>query len=107
MASMVTCNVHVVPDATRPWVTIESNNPYATTVISFWYNPSSVLTMGDVVETIERTFGSSACCGLIDSVTVRGLVIKRKDLDNHNAADLLKDGEAFNCYVVRYCCTLL
>ncbi len=106
---MVTCNVHFVPDATHPWVTIESNTPRSTTVISFWYNPSSVLTMGDVVEMIERTCRSSApySLALIGSVTVRGLFIKRQDLDNHNAADLLKDGEAFNCHVEPYCCTLL
>ncbi len=98
---MITCYIHVVPDATHPWVTKES--PRGVSVISFWYNPSSVLTLRDVVDTIENTLGPMK----IGRVTVRGVVISRNDLDNHMAADHLKDGESFTCNLVPLCCTVL
>lgn len=112
--SMITCYVHVVPDATRAWVTKES--PHNVSVISFWYNPNNAvnlgdynpsnanaMTLGDVVETIENTLGRMK----IGHVTVRGLVVKREDLENHKAADHLRDGESFTCHLVPLCCTLL
>lgn len=111
--SLITCYVHVVPDATRAWVTKEST--HGVSVISFWYNPNNVVTLGDynpsntamtladVVETIENTLGPMK----IGRVTVRGLVVQRADLENHKAADHLRDGESFTCNLVPMCCTLL
>lgn len=99
---MMTCLVHVVPDATHAWVTRES--PRGVEFISFWYNPSSAMTMADVVFTIESTFGSLR----IGHVTVRGLTMARRDLDNYRAAEYLKHGESFTCYLTPLlCCVLL
>ena len=98
---LMTCYTHVVTDATHAWVTKETATGIG--VVSFWYNPSSMMTMRDVVDTIESSLGAMR----IGSVTVRGIVIRRGDLQNYAAADHLKDGEPFNCHLVPICCTLL
>ena len=98
--SMMTVVVHH-SDASNAWVTRESTHNVA--VISFWYNPNSAMTMGDVVMTIESQLGAMR----IGRVTVRGQVIQRSDLDLHKASDHLKDNESFNCHLVPICCTLL
>lgn len=98
---MMTVHTHVVSDATHAWVTRESSRNVA--VISFWFNQSSAMTMRDVVDTIESQVGMIK----IGRCTIRGLVIQRRDLDNHSAADLLRDNESFNCHLVPICCTLL
>ena len=100
-ASMMTCYIHVVPDTNRAWVSRES--PRGVSVISFWYNPSSAMTMRDVVNTIESSLGPMR----IGHVIVRGLAIDRQDLDNYTAGEHLKDGETFTCHLVPICCTML
>ena len=62
--SYVTVLVHVASDSTHAWVTRES--AVSAAFISFWYNPNSVMTMGDVVDTIESEFGHFR----IDRITV-------------------------------------
>ena len=99
--SMMTVNTHVVSDANHSWVTRES--PGNVSMISFWFNPVTVMTMRDVVDTIESQIGAIK----IGRVTVRGMVIQRSQLDGYNAAELLKDNESFNCHLVPLCCTLL
>ena len=100
--NLMTVITHHVSDATHAWVTRESNINIS--IISLWYNPSGVMTLGDVVNTIENQLGQIR----ISHVTVRGQVIPRQDLDNHNAADHLKDKESFNCHLhlVQTCCIL-
>ena len=97
--TLMTCNIHAVTDTTHAWVTNETAG-----VVSFWYNPSSMMTMRDVVDTIE-----SSLVVRVRSVAVRGIVIRHGDLQNHAAADHVKDGESFNYHLrlVPYSCTLL
>lgn len=99
--NVMSCNVRVVQDTNRAWVTMERGAGRAT--LTFWYNPYSNMTIADVVDTIE----SQQSPMRIGHVTVRGLVIHRQDYTKHMAQDYLKDNESFNIHLVPICCTLL
>ena len=90
----MTCHTRFVHDAKGAWATREGPTLANTT---FWYNPNSEMTMADVVATIEANPGPLH----IGRVLVRGQVIPRAQLANFKAADLLRNNEAFNCYLTR------
>ena len=90
----MTCHTRFVHDAKGAWATREGPTLANTT---FWYNPNSEMTMADVVATIEANLPPLR----IGRVLVRGQVIPRAQLANFKAADLLRNNEAFNCYLTR------
>ena len=98
-ATTMTCYTRFVYDAQGAWATREGSTFANST---FWFNPNSEMTMADVVATIEGNLDSFR----IKRVLVRGQLISRAQLVNHKAADLLRNNEAFNCYLGASCTIL-
>ena len=100
----LSCTTHFVEDAHNVWATKESAQNGRLFSIAIWYAPENncALTMAEVAQVIETDIGIR-----VGKLTVRGVVISRRDLGNHMAADLLRDKEVFTIQCLPLCCTLL